>query len=135
LHNQPVALTRQDLAGANNLTHQATKAGWINPRRDVSAEGIESALERSFNNMQSNGRPFWIRKAVQSDALTLWKRLTYFLEYPELELSANLAENSMRPVALGRKNWIHVGSPQSETEGCSDSLDRGKLPTDENLRS
>jgi hypothetical protein len=33
------------------------------------------------------------------------------LEYPELELS-NLAENSMRPVALGRKNWIHVGSSQ-----------------------
>jgi hypothetical protein len=33
------------------------------------------------------------------------------LEYPELELSTNLAENSMRPVALGRKNWIHIASP------------------------
>ena len=38
--------------------------------------------------------------------LTLWQKLTRFLEYPELELSNNLAENSMRPVALGRKNWI-----------------------------
>ena len=28
-------------------------------------------------------------------------------------LTTNLAENSMRPVALGRKNWIHVGSPQA----------------------
>jgi len=28
------------------------------------------------------------------------------LEYPELELSTNLAENSMRPVELGRKNWM-----------------------------
>ena len=45
--------------------------------------------------------------------LTLWRRLTRFLEYPELELSNNLAENSMRPVALGRKNWLHVGSPQA----------------------
>src|SRR5439155_19347114 len=44
-------------------------------------------------------------------ALTLWRKLTRFLEYPELELSNNLAENSMRPVALGRKNWIHIGSP------------------------
>jgi hypothetical protein len=35
------------------------------------------------------------------------------LEYPELELSNNLAENSMRPVALGRSNWIHIGSPQA----------------------
>ena len=45
--------------------------------------------------------------------LKLWERLTRFLEYPELELSNNLAENSMRPVAIGRKNWIHVGSLQA----------------------
>ena len=45
--------------------------------------------------------------------LTLWDKLTRFLEYPELELSNDVAEDSMRPVALGRKNWIHVGSPQA----------------------
>ena len=45
--------------------------------------------------------------------LTLWDKLTRFVEYPELELSNNLAENSMRPVALGRKNWIHIGSAQA----------------------
>ena len=45
--------------------------------------------------------------------LGLWSKLDRFLEYPVLELSNNLAENSMRPVALGRKNWIHVGSPQA----------------------
>ena len=31
-------------------------------------------------------------------------------EYEQVELSNNLAENSMRPVALGRKNWLHLGS-------------------------
>lgn len=45
--------------------------------------------------------------------LTMWQKLTRFLEYPELELSNNLAENSMRPVALGRRNWIHIGSAQA----------------------
>jgi transposase len=45
--------------------------------------------------------------------LLQWKKLTRFLEHPELELSNNLAENSMRPVALGRKNWIHVGSQKA----------------------
>jgi hypothetical protein len=45
--------------------------------------------------------------------LTLWQKLTRFLEYPELELSNNLAENSMRPVAIGRRNWIHIGSSQA----------------------
>ncbi len=42
--------------------------------------------------------------------LSLWPRLARFLDHPELELSNNLAENSMRPIALGRKNWIHIGS-------------------------
>jgi transposase len=43
--------------------------------------------------------------------LGLWPRLVNFLQYPEVELSNNLAENSMRGVAIGRKNWIHIGSP------------------------
>ena len=46
-------------------------------------------------------------------ALGQWARLTPFLDYPELELSNNLAENSMRPAVLGRKNWIHVGSVEA----------------------
>ena len=45
--------------------------------------------------------------------LSQWHKLTRFLEHAELELSNNLAENSMRPVALGRKNWIHIGSQQA----------------------
>jgi len=48
-----------------------------------------------------------------SYTLALWKKLTHFLDYPQLELSTNLAENSMRPVALGRKNWLHLGSKEA----------------------
>ena len=49
----------------------------------------------------------------QGYTLTLWTRLTHFLEHPDLELSNNLAENAMRPLALGRRNWIHIGSEQA----------------------
>lgn len=45
--------------------------------------------------------------------LNMWPKLKRCFEYAEVELSTNLAENSMRPVALGRKNWLHVGSEQS----------------------
>jgi hypothetical protein len=51
------------------------------------------------------------------------------LEYPELELSTNLAENSMRPVALVRKNWIHIGSPLAGPQN------RGKIVRDRNFPS
>ena len=48
-----------------------------------------------------------------SYTLSLWNKLTRFLEHPEIELSNNLAENSMRPVAIGRKNWVHIGHQQA----------------------
>src|SRR5260370_40040745 len=41
--------------------------------------------------------------------LTLWSRLSRFLEYPELVLSNNLAENAMRPVAIVRRKWLRHG--------------------------
>jgi transposase len=45
--------------------------------------------------------------------LNMWTKLRRCFDYAEVELSNNLAENSMRPVAVGRKNWLHVGSPQA----------------------
>jgi transposase len=47
--------------------------------------------------------------------LTLWSRLTRFLDYPQLELSNNLAENAIRPVALGR-NYDKLRIRQSSTQ-------------------
>jgi len=48
-----------------------------------------------------------------SYTLNMWAKLRRCFEHAEVELSNNLAENSMRPVALGRKNWLHVGSAQA----------------------
>ena len=45
--------------------------------------------------------------------LNMWPKLRRCFDHGEVELSNNLAENSMRPVALGRKNWLHVGSAKS----------------------
>ena len=45
--------------------------------------------------------------------LSFWSKLTVFLKHPELELSTNLAENAMRSIAIGRKNWLHLGSKEA----------------------
>jgi transposase len=71
--------------------------------------GIREQIEAARSTALPGGA---LAKACKY-TLTLWKKLNRFLEYPELELSNNLAENSMRPVALGRKNWIHIGSAQA----------------------
>jgi hypothetical protein len=45
--------------------------------------------------------------------LKRWVELTQFLGHPIIELSTNWAENSMRPIAIGRKNWLHLGSKEA----------------------
>jgi hypothetical protein len=45
--------------------------------------------------------------------LKRWTELTVFVQHPEVELSTNLAENSMRTIALGRRNWLHLGSKEA----------------------
>jgi transposase len=72
-------------------------------------EKIKAAIEAAKPGALPGGA---LENACQY-ALGIWPRLICFLAYPELELSNNQAENSMRPVVLGRKNWIHIGSPQA----------------------
>ena len=59
-------------------------------------------------------RPALLPKSTLGEAvnytLNMWAKLRRCFDHAGVELSNNVAENSMRPVALGRKNWLHVGS-------------------------
>ena len=74
---------------------------WVREIRMVCERLVVEALPRSA-----------LGKAA-AYTLNMWAKLARCFEYGEVELSNNVAENSMRPVALGRKNWLHVGSQKS----------------------
>ena len=46
-------------------------------------------------------------------ALGQWSRLEVYLKDGVLEIDNNWCEGAMRPLALGRKNWLHLGSEQA----------------------
>ena len=46
-------------------------------------------------------------------ALRQWSRLEEYLKDGVLEIDNNWCEGAMRPIALGRKNWLHIGSEQA----------------------
>ncbi len=52
-----------------------------------------------------------IGKAI-AYALNRWKYLERYLEDGKLEIDNNLVENAIRPVALGRKNYLFAGSEE-----------------------
>jgi transposase len=114
-----------DLAARHALRQERAK-----PLLDLLKPRIEAA---GAHTLPSSA----LGKAV-SYTLALWPKLTRFLKHPEVELSNNLAENSMRPVALGRKNWIHVGSPKAGPKVAAilsivESCRRMKIPIREYL--
>jgi len=45
-------------------------------------------------------------------ACNRWKYMERYLEDEKLEIDNNLVENAIRPVAIGRKNYLFAGSPQ-----------------------
>jgi len=50
-----------------------------------------------------------MRQAINY-TLGLWKELNVYLLDGRLPIDNNLCENALRPIALGRKNWLFVGS-------------------------
>ena len=42
-----------------------------------------------------------------------WAALNRYLEDGDLSIDNNAAERAMKPVAIGRKNWLFVGSPRA----------------------
>jgi transposase/uncharacterized small protein (DUF1192 family) len=45
-------------------------------------------------------------------ALGQWPQLTTFLEDGRIPIDNNVAENTIRPFVIGRKNWLFSGSPR-----------------------
>jgi len=90
-------------------------------------------IRKAVETAQAGALPSSALGKAARYTLALWGKLTRFPEYPELELSNNQAENSMRPVAVGRKNWLHVGSAQAGPKVAAilsvvESCRRMKLP-------
>lgn len=50
--------------------------------------------------------------------LGLWPRLTRYTQNGQVEIDNNLIENSIRPVALGRKNYLFAGSHEATQQAA-----------------
>jgi hypothetical protein len=92
----------RDLSGEERQASRDEHApSWVEEIHEACQEAWHEVLPKST-----------LGQAAQY-TLNEWTKLKRCLDYAEVELSNNLAENSMRPVALGRKNWLHVGSEKA----------------------
>ena len=72
------------------------------PRLDELATWLDAQLQRIPGKSDLAGATRYARSR--------WPALTAYADHGQLEISNNAAENAIRPVALGRKNWLFAGS-------------------------
>jgi len=92
---------------------RALSAGERQAQRRAYAEEWLKEIRESCLTLSHEVLPKSALGQAAAYTLNMWTKLRRCFDHAEVELSNNLAENSMRPVALGRKNWLHVGSPQA----------------------
>ena len=68
-------------------------------------------LKEILESTATIGPESW-KKAVDY-ALVRWEKLTRFLDHGEVEIDTNLVENRVRPIAIGRKNYLFAGSHEA----------------------
>jgi len=81
--------------------------------RQAKSVPIMNALKARLTQIRQQITPGSKLAQACDYALGQWSRLEEYLSDGHLECDNNWCEGSIRPLALGRKNWLHVGSPEA----------------------
>src|SRR5512145_850480 len=90
------------IAGAPPDIRRAVRQRAARPRIDELAVWFDEQLQKIPGKSD-------LAAAIRY-ARSRWHALTRYLDDGRLEISNNAAENQIRPLALGRKNWLFAGS-------------------------
>src|SRR5262245_10916984 len=90
------------IAGAAPEHRRNVRQRLAKPRLDELATWLDAQLQRIPGKSDLAGAIRYARSR--------WPALTSYDDNGRLELSNNAAENAIRPVTLGRKNWLFAGS-------------------------
>ena len=71
------------------------------------------ALKQSILSIRSRVLPASQLGKACDYTLGQWEKLIVYARDGVVEIDNNWCENGMRPIALGRKNWMHLGSQES----------------------
>ena len=81
--------------------------------RQTHAAGVLEQIKAILDHEQPRQLPQSSFGKAINYALERWEELNHYLEHATLEIDNNLVENAIRPTAIGKKNFLFFGSPDS----------------------
>ena len=82
-------------------------------KRRKESKIILNDIKESLDHGLSSHRPQSLTGKAISYTLNLWDELVRYADTGHVEIDNNLVENAIRPTAIGKKNWLFFGSPDS----------------------
>ena len=88
---------------------------------------VSKFIEKSFSSKVSHDWLVKIQPTVIPElkfgkainyALNSWEHILNYIECPEIYLDNSIAERSIKPFVLGRKNWLFAGSEDGARSSC-----------------
>jgi transposase len=111
-----------ELSEIEELAKGLSEEERLSVRREQSMPILEQ-MKKLLTEWQVKEPPKTVLGMAINYSLPRWDKLTRFTEYGFLKPDTNLVENAIRPVAVGRKNWLHIGSEEAlETASIHASL-------------
>ncbi len=96
------------------VEREARDGGWDDARRTAARSERSRPLLESFGAWLEGEARKVLPKSPVGEAIAYarsnWMALLRYLESPYLSIDNYATENAIRPIALGRKNWLHLGS-------------------------
>jgi transposase len=79
---------------------------------------VMQRLKRALDKLEPRYLPKSPLGQAINYALNQWPALARFLDHGEVEVDNNLVENTIRPTAVGKKNWLFFGSAEAGTRNA-----------------
>jgi transposase len=98
----PLFDIERPIAGQPPLVRQQVRAELAKPKLDELATWLDAQLQRIPGRSALAGAIRYARYR--------WVELTRYIDDGRLEISNNAVENAIRPIGIGRKNWLFLGS-------------------------
>jgi transposase len=74
---------------------------------------LMGTLKTRIIEIRQSVRPDELLAGACDFAIKQWQRMEEYLKDGQIEIDNNWCEGAMRPIALGRKNWLHLGDERA----------------------
>jgi transposase len=114
--NKRATYVLTSIQGLYNIERQAREQGYSYEQRKELRQKEAKPIMEQLRAWLADNRDLVLPKSSIGEAIGYacrrWKYMERYLEDGKLEIDNNLVENAIRPVAIGRKNYMFSGSPK-----------------------